>query len=97
MFVYYLKYLFLFRFVLTEKYKSIKAIEDDFYQKIMEGNCSGNFKLKAGYTADEKRVWRFSVNKNHCIKDIINKINDEKEKRIACRKYFHLVNTYINK
>ena len=97
MFVYYLKYLFLFRFVLTEKYKSIKAIEDDFYQKIMEGNFSGNFNLKAGYTADEKRVWLFSVNKNHCIKDIINKINDEKEKRIACRKYFHLINTYINK
>ena len=83
MFVSYLTYFFLFRFVLTEKYKSIKAIEDDFYQKIIEA-CSGSFKLKAGYTAEEKRVWRFSVNKNYCIKDIINKINGEKEKKITC-------------
>ena len=37
MFVYYLTHLFLFRFFVTEKYKSIKAMEDDFYQKITEG------------------------------------------------------------
>ena len=37
MFVYYLTHLFLFRFFVTEKYKSIKAMEDDFYQKIIEG------------------------------------------------------------
>ena len=90
MFVSYLTYFFLFRFVLTEKYKSIKAIEDDFYQKIIEA-CSGSFKLKAGYTAEEKRVWRFSVNKSYSIKDIINKINGGKEKRIACIKYLFLV------
>ena len=88
MFVYYLTDLFLFRFVVTEKYKCIKAIENVFYQKIIEASCSGNFNLKAGYIAEEKRVWRFSVNKNYCIKDIINKINGEKEKRIACTKYF---------
>ena len=35
-FAYYLTLLFLFRFVLTEENKSIKAIEDDFYQKIIE-------------------------------------------------------------
>ena len=88
MFIHYLTYLFLFRIVLTEKYESIKAIEDDFYHKVIAAKCSGNFKSKAGYTAEEKRVWRFFVNKNYCIKDIINKTNGEKEKRIACTKYF---------
>ena len=83
MFVSYLTYFFLFRFVLTEKHKSIKTIEDYFYQKIIEA-CSGSFNLKAGYTAEEKRAWRFSVNKNYRIKDIINKINGEKEKKITC-------------
>ena len=56
MFIHYLTYLFLFRIALTEKYKSVKAIEDDFYDKAIEAKCSGNFKLKAGYTAEEKRV-----------------------------------------
>ena len=56
MFIHYLTYLFLFRIALTEKYKSVKAIEDDFYDKVIEAKCSGNFKLKAGYTAEEKRV-----------------------------------------
>ena len=49
MFIHYLTYLFLFRIALTEKYKSVKAIEDDFYDKVIEAKCSGNFKLKAGY------------------------------------------------
>ena len=89
MFIQYLTYLFLFRIVLIEKYKSVKAIEDGFYDKVIEAKCSGNFKLKAGYTAEEKRVWRFCV-KNYCIKDIINKINGEKEKIFACAKYFFL-------
>ena len=65
MFIHYLKYLFLFRIFFTEKCKSIKAIEDDFYHKVIEAKCGGNFKLKAGYTAEEKRVWRFCVNKNY--------------------------------
>ena len=56
MFIHYLTYLFLFRIALTEKYKSVKAIEDDFYDKVIEAKFSGNFKLKAGYTAEEKRV-----------------------------------------
>ena len=78
----YLTYLFLFRIVfLTEKSESVKAIEDDFYHKVIEAKYSGNFKLNAGYTAEEQRVWRFSVNKNYCTKDIINKINGEKEKK----------------
>ena len=34
--IYYLTYLFLFRIVLSEKCKSIKAVEDDFYHKIIE-------------------------------------------------------------
>ena len=90
MFIHYLTYLFLFRIALTENYKSVKAIEDDFYDKVIEAKCSGNFKLKAGYTAEEKRVWCFCVKKNYCIKDIINKINGEKEKVIACTKYIFL-------
>ena len=73
MFFHCLTYLFLFCIVLTEKYKIIKAIEDDFYDKVIEVKCSRNFKLKAGYTAEEKRVWRFSVNKNYCNKDLITK------------------------
>ena len=81
MFVSYLTYFFLFRFVLTEKYKSIKAIEDDFYQKIIEA-CSGSFKLKAGYTAEEKRVWRFSVNKNYCIKVSSTKSTVKRRKKL---------------
>ena len=56
MFIHYLTYLFLFRIVLTEKYKSIKAIEFDFYHKVIEAKCGGNFKLKVRYTAEEKRV-----------------------------------------
>ena len=91
MFIHFLTYLFLFRVAITEKYKSIKAIEDDLYQKVIEAKCSGNFKLKAGYTAEEKRVWRFFVNKNYCVKDVIIKINGEKEKRIACTNYFFLL------
>ena len=39
--IHYLTYLFLFRIVLTEKYKSIKAIEDDFYHKIIEAKWTG--------------------------------------------------------
>ena len=39
-FIHYLTYLFLFRIVLTEKYKSIKAIEDDFYQKVIEAKST---------------------------------------------------------
>ena len=91
MFIHFLTYLFLFRVAITEKYKSIKAIEDDLYQKVIEAKCSGNFKLKVGYTAEEKRVWRFCVNKNYCDKDVINKINGEKEKRIVCTNYFFLM------
>ena len=82
MFIHFLTYLFLFRVAITEKYKSIKAIEDDLYQKVIEAKCSGNFKLKAGYTAEEKRVWRFCVSKNYCVKDVINKINGEKRKEL---------------
>ena len=78
--------LFIFCFVLTEKYKSIKAVEDDFYHKVIEGKCSENFKLKSGYTAEEKWVRRFCVDKNYCIKDI-NKINGKKEKKLVCTKY----------
>ena len=37
--IYYLTYLFIFSIVLTEKYKSIKAIEDDFYHKVIEAKC----------------------------------------------------------
>ena len=91
MFIHFLTYLFLFRVAITEKYKSIKAIEDDLYQKVTEAKCSGNFKLKAGYTAEEERVWCFCVNKNYCVKDVVNKINGEKEKRIVCTIYFFLM------
>ena len=87
-YVYLLFDIFLFRIVLTEKCKCIKAIEDDFYHKLIEVKCSGSFKLKAGHTAKENRVWCFCVNKIYCIKDIISKINGEKEKRIVCTKYF---------
>ena len=52
-FVRYFTCLFLFHIVLTEKCKKIKTIEDDFYHKVIEAKCSGNFKLKAGYTAEE--------------------------------------------
>ena len=34
--IHYLMYLYIFRIVLTEKHKSIKAIEDDFYHKVFE-------------------------------------------------------------
>ena len=36
----YLKYLFLFLIVLTEKGKSISTIEDDFYHKVTEAKCT---------------------------------------------------------
>ena len=87
----HLTYLFLFGVAITEKYKSIKAIEDGLYQKVIEAKCSGNFKVKAGYTAEVKRVWCFCVNKNYFVKDVINKINGEKEKRTVCTKYFFLM------
>ena len=45
----------------------------------MEAKSSGNFRLKAGYVAEEQKVWSFSVNKNYYIKDIINKIKGEKD------------------
>ena len=91
MFIHFLTCSFLFRIVFTEKCKTINAIEDDFYHQVIESKCSGNFKLKAGHTAEEKRIWRFYVNKNYCLKEIINKINSEKEKRIVCTKYFFLM------
>ena len=54
MFIHYLTYLILFRIVfLTEKYKSVKTIENGFYHKVIEAKCNGNFKLKAEYTAEE--------------------------------------------
>ena len=31
------------------------------------------------------------MNKNYCIKDVIDKINGEKEKRIVCTTYFFLM------
>ena len=37
--------------------------------RVTEAKCSGNLKLKARYTAEDKRVSRFCVNKNYCIKD----------------------------
>ena len=36
----YLTYLFLFFIGLTEKDKSISAIEDDFYHKVIETKCT---------------------------------------------------------
>ena len=42
-------YLFPFRIALTEKYKSIKAIEDDFYHKVIEAKCT------------EEVAWRCSI------------------------------------
>ena len=53
MVIHYLTYLFLFRIVLTENKKKVKATEDDFYHKVIEEKCSGNFKLKAECTAEE--------------------------------------------
>ena len=44
--------------------------------------------IKAGYSTEEKRVWRFCVIKNCYTKYNINKINAEKEKKIAFTKYF---------
>ena len=44
MLVHYLVYLFLFSIVLTEKCKSIKAIKDDLYHKVIGTKCSGNFR-----------------------------------------------------
>ena len=88
MFIHYLTYLFRFCILLAEKYRSIKATKDDFYHKVIETKCIESIQLKAGYTAKEKRVWRFCVNKNYFIKDIINKFNSEKEKRVAYTKYF---------
>ena len=44
-FIHFFTYLLLFRIAITEKYKSIKAIEDDLYQKVIEAKCSENFKL----------------------------------------------------
>ena len=38
--IHYLTYLFLFLIVLTEKNKSISAIEDDFYRKVIEAKCT---------------------------------------------------------
>ena len=38
--IHYLAYLFLFLIVLTEKDKSISAIEDDFYHKVIEAKCT---------------------------------------------------------
>ena len=81
MFIHFLTYLLLFGITITEKYKSIKALEDDLYQKVIEAKCSGNFKSKAGYTAEEKRVLRFCVNKNYCVKDVINKITGKKREK----------------
>ena len=82
MFIHFYTYLFLSRVAITEKQKRIKAIEDDLYQKVTE---------KTGYAVEEKRVWRFCVNKNYCVRDVISKINGEKEKRIVCTKYFFLM------
>ena len=89
MFIHYLTYLFLFCIVvLTEQYKSVRAKKYDFYHKVIEAKWGENFRLKAGYTAGEQRLWRFSVNKNYCIKDIYIKINGEKQKSNACTSYF---------
>ena len=56
LFVHYLTYLFFSRIVLTEKHRIIKTLEHDFYLKVIEGKCSGNVRLKTGYTFVEKRV-----------------------------------------
>ena len=62
--------------------------------QVIEAKCSENFKLKAGYTAEEQRVRRFSVNKNYCIKDIINKINEKKENNCMYKVFlFHVFKT----
>ena len=66
-----------------------------FYHKVIETKCSGHFKLKAEYTVEDKRVRHFCVNKNYCIKYIVNKINGEKEKRTVCTKYFFIKTQYI--
>ena len=39
-FIHYLTYLFLFLIVVTEKGKSISAIEDGFYHKVIEEKCA---------------------------------------------------------
>ena len=58
MFTPYLTYLFLFRIVvLIEKYNSVNAVEDDFYQEVIETKCSGNFKIKAGYILLKSREY----------------------------------------
>ena len=38
--IHYFTYLFLFLIALTEKDKSICAIEDDFYHKVIEAKCT---------------------------------------------------------
>ena len=42
--------------------------------------------IKAGYSTEEKRVWRFCVIKNCYTKYNINKINAEKEKKHLFRR-----------
>ena len=39
-FIHYFTYLFLFLIVLAKTDKSIYAIEDDLYQKVIEGKCT---------------------------------------------------------
>ena len=38
--IHYLTYLFIFLIVLTEKDKSISAVEDDLYHKVTEAKCT---------------------------------------------------------
>ena len=38
--IHYLTHLFLFCIALSEKFKSIKAIEEDFYRKVIEAKCT---------------------------------------------------------
>ena len=47
--------------------------------------------IKAGYSTEEKRVWRFCVIKNCYTKYNINKINAEKEKNCIYKVFLFYV------
>ena len=72
-----------FHIVCISHYESIKSIDDNLYQKIIDAKSKQNCKLSTRYTAEDKRVWCYCNDNYYRIKDGFNIVISQAEREIV--------------
>ena len=73
----------IFLTVASNHYKSIKSIDNNLYNKSFDPIPKQKQKLSAHYTSKDKRLWRCYNKKSLEIKDRLNFVTFQTERRIV--------------